>query len=80
MPVGLESENGVRDNLQTAQSKRGRRQLFGLNYLRPLILPYSVVQRWDVGKRVRDIEEAPDGPLWMVEDAKPDGLYRLAPK
>ena len=40
----------------------------------------SVVQRWRVGKRVRDIEEAPDGSLWMLEDAQPGGLYRLTPK
>src|SRR6185312_1380393 len=31
----------------------------------------TAVQRWDVGKRVRDIEEAPDGSLWMLEDAQP---------
>ena len=40
----------------------------------------TATNRWDVGKRVRDIEEAPDGSLWMVEDAKPGGLYRLTPK
>jgi glucose/arabinose dehydrogenase len=40
----------------------------------------TAVQRWDIGKRVRDIEEAPDGSLWMVEDASPGGLYRLTPK
>ena len=40
----------------------------------------TAVQRWNVGKRVRDIEEAPDGSLWMVEDARPGGLYRLTPK
>jgi glucose/arabinose dehydrogenase len=40
----------------------------------------TAVNRWDVGKRVRDIEEAPDGSLWMVEDASPGGLYRLTPK
>jgi hypothetical protein len=28
----------------------------------------SAVQRWDMGKQVRDIEEAPDGTLWMVEN------------
>ena len=36
--------------------------------------------RWNVGKRVRDIEEAPDGSLWMLEDASPGGLFRLTPK
>ncbi|MEO8747306.1 MAG: PQQ-dependent sugar dehydrogenase [Rhodanobacter sp.] len=40
----------------------------------------AVANRWDVGKRVRDIEEAPDGSLWMVEDASPGGLFRLTPK
>ncbi len=40
----------------------------------------TVAQRWDIGKRVRDIEEAPDGSLWMLEDARPGGLYRLTPK
>ena len=40
----------------------------------------NVVQRWNVGKRVRDIEEAPDGSLWMLEDAAPGGLYHLMPK
>jgi hypothetical protein len=29
---------------------------------------------------VRDIEEAPDGSLWMLEDAKPGGLFHLTPK
>jgi len=38
------------------------------------------VQRWSLGKRIRDIEEAPDGSLWVVEDAQPGGLYRLTPK
>jgi glucose/arabinose dehydrogenase len=37
-------------------------------------------QRWEIGKRVRDVEEAPDGALWMLEDASPGGLYRLTPK
>jgi len=40
----------------------------------------TVVQRWSVGKRVRDIEEAPDGSLWMLEDAAPGGLFHLTPK
>src|SRR6185295_1677338 len=40
----------------------------------------TVVQRWNVGKRVRDIEEAPDGSLWMLEDANPGGLFHLTPK
>jgi glucose/arabinose dehydrogenase len=40
----------------------------------------TATNRWDVGKRVRDIEEAPDGSLWMLEDASPGGLYHLTPK
>jgi glucose/arabinose dehydrogenase len=40
----------------------------------------TAVERWSIGKRVRDIEEAPDGSLWMLEDASPGGLYHLTPK
>ena len=37
-------------------------------------------ERWDVGFRNRDVEVAPDGALWMLEDANPGGLYRVTPK
>jgi aldose sugar dehydrogenase len=40
----------------------------------------TAVDRWSIGKRVRDVEEAPDGSLWMVEDASPGGLFHLTPK
>jgi glucose/arabinose dehydrogenase len=40
----------------------------------------TAAQRWAIGMRVRDIEEAPDGTLWMLEDAKGGGLYHLTPK
>jgi aldose sugar dehydrogenase len=40
----------------------------------------TAAQRWNIGKRVRDIEEAPDGSLWMLEDANPGGLYHITPK
>ena len=39
----------------------------------------KAVDRWDVKHRVRDIEEAPDGSLWMIEDANPGGVFRLTP-
>jgi glucose/arabinose dehydrogenase len=37
-------------------------------------------ERWDVGFRARDVEEGPDGALWMLEDSPEGGLYRLTPK
>ena len=37
-------------------------------------------ERWDVGHRLRDIEQAPDGALWMLEDAEPGGVFRVTPK
>jgi glucose/arabinose dehydrogenase len=40
----------------------------------------TAVERWDMGHRVRDVEQAPDGSLWMVEDAKQGGLFHLTPK
>ena len=40
----------------------------------------TAAQRWNIGTRVRDIEEAPDGSLWMLEDSNPGGLFHLTPK
>jgi glucose/arabinose dehydrogenase len=40
----------------------------------------QTAERWDMGFRVRDVEVAPDGALWMVEDAKPGRLVRVTPK
>ena len=37
-------------------------------------------ERWNVGKRLRDVEVAPDGALWMLEDSATGGLFRVTPK
>ena len=37
-------------------------------------------ERWAVGHRIRDVEVAPDGALWMLEDSKTGGLFRVTPK
>jgi len=37
-------------------------------------------ERWSVGHRIRDVEEGPDGALWMLEDANPGGLFKVTPK
>jgi glucose/arabinose dehydrogenase len=37
-------------------------------------------ERWDVGHRIRDIEVAPDGALWLLEDEKDGGVFRVTPK
>ena len=37
-------------------------------------------ERWMVGHRMRDVEMAPDGALWLLEDASPGGLFRVVPK
>jgi len=36
-------------------------------------------ERWEVGKRIRDVEEGPDGSLWMLEDANPGALIHVTP-
>src|SRR5919206_3139039 len=40
----------------------------------------KLAERWSVGKRIRDVAEAPDGSLWMVEDANPGALIHVTPK
>jgi aldose sugar dehydrogenase len=40
----------------------------------------TAAERWSVGHRIRDVEVAPDGAVWLVEDANPGGLFRVTPK
>ena len=40
----------------------------------------TAAERWDVGHRIRDVEVAPDGALWMLEDDASGGLFRATPK
>jgi aldose sugar dehydrogenase len=40
----------------------------------------KAAERWDVGRRIRDVEEGPDGSLWMIEDANPGALIHITPK
>jgi glucose/arabinose dehydrogenase len=39
----------------------------------------KTAERWDVGVRVRDVEQGPDGSLWMLEDANPGALIHVTP-
>jgi len=39
----------------------------------------KAAERWNVGKRIRDVEQAPDGSLWMLEDANPGALIHVTP-
>jgi len=39
----------------------------------------KLADRWSVGKRIRDIAQAADGSLWMVEDANPGALMHVTP-
>ncbi len=40
----------------------------------------SSAERWMVGHRIRDVAVAPDGAVWMIEDANPGGVFRVTPK
>jgi glucose/arabinose dehydrogenase len=37
-------------------------------------------ERWSLGHRIRDVEEGPDGALWIIEDAAPGALWKVTPK
>jgi glucose/arabinose dehydrogenase len=39
----------------------------------------KVAERWNVGHRIRDVAEGPDGSLWMLEDANPGALIHVTP-
>ena len=40
----------------------------------------TTAERWDVGKRIRDVAVAPDGAVWMIENANPGGLFKVVAK
>jgi len=40
----------------------------------------KTAERWDLGKRIRDVAEASDGSLWLLEDANPGALMHVTPK
>jgi len=40
----------------------------------------KTAERWDVVHRIRDVEQGPDGSLWMLEDANPGALIHVTPK
>jgi glucose/arabinose dehydrogenase len=37
-------------------------------------------ERWNVRHRIRDVAVAPDGAVWLIEDANPGGLFRVTPR
>jgi glucose/arabinose dehydrogenase len=39
----------------------------------------KTAERWSVGHRIRDVEVAPDGAVWMLEDSTTGGLFRVTP-
>ncbi len=37
-------------------------------------------ERWDVGHQIRDVAVAPDGAIWLIENTRTGGLFRVTPK
>ena len=37
-------------------------------------------ERWSMGHQIRDVAVAPDGAVWVIENSKTGGLFRLTPK
>lgn len=36
--------------------------------------------RWDMGQRIREVEQGPDGDVWLLEDGTGGRLLRLSPR
>lgn len=39
----------------------------------------NAAERWKADRRIRDVEEGPDGSLWMLEDSSPGALIHVTP-
>ena len=55
--------------------------LSGQNLVRVQIDGTTTTQadEWDMGQRIRALAEAPDGPLWLLEDGTGGRLLELRP-
>ena len=58
----------------------------GCMLLQPRAVPASArlsalpaADTWPMGQRIREVEQAPDGSIWLLEDAPGGRLLRLAP-
>jgi glucose/arabinose dehydrogenase len=40
----------------------------------------KAAERFDMGKRIRDVAVAPDGAIWLLEDSSTGGMFRVTPK
>jgi len=40
----------------------------------------KTAERWPVEHQIRDVAVAPDGAVWVIENANPGGLFRVTPK
>jgi len=38
-----------------------------------------IADRWDMGTRIREVEQGPDGAVWLLEDGKSGRLMKLTP-
>ncbi len=38
------------------------------------------VARYDMGKRIREVEQGPDGHVWLLEDGEAGRLLKLSPR
>lgn len=38
------------------------------------------VERFSMGQRIREVEQGPDGVIWLLEDGDPGNLLRLSPE
>jgi len=38
------------------------------------------IERFDMGKRIREVEQGPEGAIWVLEDKKGGRLLRLTPQ
>ena len=51
--------------------------------LKPVLRKATKADQWDMGARIREVEQGPDGALWVLEDGA-DGsqgrLLKLTPK
>ena len=78
-PAGLIFYKGSRFTAWLGEAISGGLQAKGLVFVKTSGRTAAEVDRLPLGARIRDVREAPDGAIWVLEDAPTGRLLRLTP-
>ena len=78
--LGGLARNSHRANQNAIRDAGGIEQLVALLYEQPIGEAATKADQWPTDKRIREVDQSPDGHIWLLEDGADARLLKLAPK